>query len=77
MGTVATQWIESGDDLSEVVAKVRAQVIATGEDRLPTGSRHLAADPDEQRALLQVLRDGSYATAAARVGAEDPELASE
>jgi hypothetical protein len=78
VSAVATQRVEFGDGLQNVVARVRAEIVAAGENRLAVGApEERPLEPDEQRAVLQVLRDGTYARAAARVGNEDAELASQ
>lgn len=64
------------DDLFAVVDKIRREVAAAGEDKAPgSGGYASTLGPEEREAIMRLLRDGTYARAAARVGNDDPELA--
>jgi hypothetical protein len=73
---VATDPLALHDDFAVVVAKTRSAVIAAGEHKAPEPGDYVSPlGPDERDAIMRLLRDGTYARAAARVGNEDPDLA--
>jgi hypothetical protein len=73
---VATRPLESRDDFADAVRRVRAEIVAAGEDRAPVAGEYVSPiEPGERDAIMRLLHDGTYRRAAARVGAEDPELA--
>jgi len=73
---VAIEARQPDDELAAVVARIREEIRLAGEDRLPPKREDAEPLPREVRdAVMRLLRDGTYHAAAARVGAEDPELA--
>jgi hypothetical protein len=73
---MAVDPIELNPELREVVARARRAAEAAGELRPPGVGPLRSAIPLEARnAIMEWLRDGSYAAAVARVVADDPDLA--
>lgn len=64
------------DDFAAVVDRIRREVAAAGENRAPVPEGYVSPlGADERAAIVRLLQDGTYARAAAGVGAEDPALA--
>ena len=75
-GTVATDPLDLEDDIVAVVARARRRMIAAGKDKAPVvGAYRSPFRAEEREAILELLRDGTYHRAAARVAAADPDLA--
>lgn len=73
--SVATEPDALQDDFFAVVDRVRREVVAAGENKAPaSGGFTSTLGPEEREAIMRLLRDGTYARAAARVGKDDPEL---
>jgi hypothetical protein len=61
--------------LDEVVARARRRVAETGElERSRPGRYRSPVPPEVANAVLELLRDGTYAAAVASVVADDPDL---
>jgi hypothetical protein len=76
MVRMAVEPIEPGPQLREAVVRARQAAEAAGELRPPEpGPCRSPLPPEAAEAILELLRDGTYAAAVARVVAEDPELA--
>jgi hypothetical protein len=76
MGLMATDPRALDDDFYVVVDRIRGEIVAAGENKPPVpGGYTSPLGPEERDAIMRLLRDGTYARAAARVGIEDPELA--
>jgi hypothetical protein len=59
-----------------VVERARRAAEAAGELRPPAAGPLRSTIPAEAReAIIGLLRDGTYAAAVARIGADDPDLA--
>lgn len=64
------------DDFAAVVARTREAIASGGEDRLDVREEFQSPlSPEERVAVLNLLRDGTYAAAAGRVAVEDPDFA--
>ncbi len=75
-GDVATDPIDLEDDFDAALAKARRAAAAAGELRPPKPGGYVSPlSADEREAIRTVLADGTYARAAAAVGAGDPDLA--
>jgi hypothetical protein len=73
---VATDPLVLQDDFAAIVERVRHEVAASGENKAPVpGGYESPLGAEERDAIMRLLRDGTYARAAARVGIEDPDLA--
>ena len=73
---VATDPLELDDDLGAVVARARRRMVAAGTDKAPVvGVYQSPLGQQEREAILELLRDGTYHRAVARVAAADPDLA--
>jgi hypothetical protein len=77
MGAVALDPLAlDDDDLAAVVERVRREVAAAGENKAPSpGGYRSPLGIEERDAIMRLLRDGTYARAAARIGDDDPDLA--
>ena len=74
-GGVATDLLDLDDNFPAVVDRVRNKVIMAGEHKAPAAGEYVSPfGPEERDAIMRLLRDGTYHSAAARVGEEDPEL---
>jgi hypothetical protein len=72
---VAVDPLELNPELDEVVARARRRVVETGEFPRSGSGRYRSPVPAEVAdAVLELLRDGTYAAAVARVVADDPDL---
>jgi len=75
---VALDPVELTPELGKVVERARRQAAAAGELRPPRpGPYRSPVPPKAADAVLELLRDGTYAAAVARVVSEDPDLADE
>jgi hypothetical protein len=75
---VATDPIEPRDDFVAVVGRVRSEIATTGEHKARVVGEYVSPlGPAERDAIMCLLRDGTYHRAAARVGEQDPDLASQ
>jgi hypothetical protein len=73
---VATDPRARHDDFAAVVARIRQEVVAAGEDKAPVPGGYVSPlGAEERTAIMRLLRDGTYARAAARIAAADPDLA--
>lgn len=73
---MATDPLALDDDFAAVVERVRREVAAAGENKAPVPGGYVSPlGAYERDAIMRLLRDGTYARASARVGAEDPDLA--
>lgn len=73
---MAVDPIELSPELREIVARARRAAETAGELRPPGAGPLRSPIPVEARAaIMELLRDGTYAAAVARVAAEDPDLA--
>jgi hypothetical protein len=73
---VAADPLEPKDDFVAVVERVRGELAATGEDKVPIPDEYVSPlGPTERDAIMRLLRDGTYRRAAARVGEQDPDVA--
>lgn len=76
MWPVATDPLALHDDFAAVVERVRREVATAGANKPPAPGGYVSPLGAEERdAIMRLLRDGTYARAAARVGSEDPDLA--
>jgi hypothetical protein len=67
--------LELNPELDEVVARARRRVAETGElARSRSGRDRSPVPPEVADAVLELLRDGTYAAAVASVVADDPDL---
>lgn len=63
-------------DLAAVVERARRRAVEMGEwPRGPFPSYEPKLSAEVADAIMELLRDGTYAEAVARIAAEDPELA--
>ena len=78
LGVMAVDPIDLSPELREIVERARRAAEEAGE-LLPPGVGPLRCTiPVEAReAIIELLRDGTYAAAVARIAAEDPDLADE
>jgi hypothetical protein len=74
---VALDPVELTPELGEVVARARRRAASAGELQARPGPYRSPVPPEAADAVLELLRDGTYAAAVARVVAEDPDLADE
>lgn len=75
---MATDPLDLKDDLDSVVARARRRMIAAGRDKAPVvGVYRSPLGAGEREAILELLRDGTYHRAVARVAAADPDLANQ
>jgi hypothetical protein len=75
---VAVDPLALNPELDEVVARARRRAAETGEfARFRTGPYRSPVPPEVADAVLDLLRDGTYAAAVARVVADDPDLGDE
>jgi hypothetical protein len=75
LGVVAVDPVALNAELDEVVARARRRVAETGElRRSGAGPYRSQVPPEVADAVLELLRDGTYAAAVARVVADDPDL---
>lgn len=73
---VATNPIAFEDDFDAVVARTRHLVASRGENRVEVREPFQSPlTPEERDAVMSLLRDGTYAAAAARVAVDDPDFA--
>jgi hypothetical protein len=73
---VAVDPIELNPELREVVARARRAAEIAGELRPPAaGPLRSSIPPEARAAVMEWLRDGSYAAVVARIAADDPDLA--
>lgn len=73
---VATDRLAFQDDFVAVVERARRELVAAGENKAPVAGGYVSPlGAQERDAIMRLLHDGTYARAAARVGAEDPDLA--
>jgi len=72
---VAVEAFRFEEDLGAVVARIREEIRLAGEDRLPPKSEEEPLPSEVREAVTRLVRDRTFHAAAARVGAEDPELA--
>lgn len=64
------------DDLKAAIARARDELAESGELQRPGGADFEPPIPKEAgEVILELMRDGTYAAAVARVMADDPELA--
>lgn len=72
---MATDLLDLDNNFPAVVDRVRNKVIMAGEHKAPAAGEYASPfGPEERDAIMRLLRDGTYHSAAARVGEEDPEL---
>lgn len=73
---MATHPIDVDHDFEAAVARASQLASTSNELRRPIGGGYVSPlRPEEREAVRTVLRDGTYARAAAAVGASDPDLA--
>lgn len=64
------------DDFNAVVARTRRTIASRGENRADVREDFQSPlSPEERDAVMSLLRDGTYAAAAGRVAADDPDFA--
>ena len=75
VGGVAVERVERNPELDAVVARVRRHAAETGElGRYRSGRYRSQVPPEVADAVLELLRDGTYAAAVASIVADDPDL---
>jgi hypothetical protein len=73
---MAVDPIDLNPELRELVARARRRAEAAGEMRPPgRGPLQSSVSPEVGEILLELLRDGTYAAAVARIAADDPDMA--
>ena len=75
---MAVDPIDVDPELRELVARARRRAEEAGELRPPArGPLRTSISVEVGAVIMELLRDGTYAAAVARIAAEDPDLADE